>query len=90
MISAEDKDLHQCFHTMSLLFLKGYTCQFAEENLIHQQMMNAILRLSHENEANNNTKKILFILSLVAELIKEVPKIKFPFTPKFVSILLSL
>ena len=24
-ISAEGKELHQCLHTMSILFLKGYT-----------------------------------------------------------------
>ena len=50
-------------------------------------MMKEFIRISYDAFQHENlkaTSKMIFLLSVIAQIIKETPRLRFPFTKKFV------
>ena len=63
---------------------KGYAVEVAKSSEIANTMMKKFSSLCHEIESDSKAEiRMMYVLSTIAELIKECPKINFPFNRKF-------
>ena len=62
---------------------KGY-CEVLISDELAKKLMKQFSKFSYEIENNPKAEiRMIFVLSIIAEMIKQVPKYKFPFGLKF-------
>jgi len=95
MRASENEQFEQCLQGLSLLFKKGYTSVFMTFVDLMRKMMNQFTRLGRllevfpsllwqdDSQDQHIESRMLYVLSLIAELIRDNPKFYFPFTRKF-------
>ena len=94
MAQSEGEQFEDCLRTLTSLFQKGYTYLFMTQPLLMRKMMNHFTRLGKELEDKADDaatqRRMLFVLSCIAELIRSNPKFYFPFTRKFLMTVFSI
>ena len=67
-----------------MLLAKGYAQEVLKAGEIPNTMMKKFNSLCHEMEKDPKAEiKMIYLLSMIAELIQETPKVNFPFNRKF-------
>lgn len=101
MTQEEGEQFEDCLRALNSLFQKGYTHLFMTQTLLMRKMMNHFTKLGKElevlfsitQEGGDDTKtqrRMLFVLSVIAELLRHNPKFYYPFTRKFLITLFSI
>lgn len=101
MSKEEEESFEDCLRELNSLFQKGYSHLFMTQTLLMRKMMNHFTRLGKQLEVNSNyiqensedpktQKRMLFVLSVIAELLRYNPKFYYPFTRKFLLTMFSI
>lgn len=70
---------------MEIFFQKGYANEFTHDTCLLRKLMKQFSQSSNELEKDPKAEgRMIYILSIIAMLIKEVPGFKFPFRIKFI------
>lgn len=69
---------------MAIFMEKGYAEPFTTDVALLRKLMKQFSKFSNEVEKNPKSEgNMIYVLSMIAELIKEVPDFKYPFRIKF-------